>query len=182
MLSVKGLERFHIIWADVLSIALSQVQLYKVRECPWRICWCNKKLSCLQCYKNTTLYKRCQNISVHFTRFWVNRNLLKERSSRPRNCWWCWLCAMTVCSAAPGWFGPPPEKVSPEPVSNFCTGLNLKSNGSPQYLGQLWFGLQQYDMSVLYLCFCWTGCCLRAIYCMSSWSLLSGESGFTRIP
>lgn len=32
------------------------------------------------------------------------------------------------------------------------------------------------------LCFCWTGCCLRAMYCMSSWSLLSGESGFTRMP
>lgn len=32
------------------------------------------------------------------------------------------------------------------------------------------------------LCFWWTGCCLMAMYCVSSCSRLSGESGFTRMP
>lgn len=34
VLSVKRLQSFHIVRTDVLCIALSQLQLYKVRECP----------------------------------------------------------------------------------------------------------------------------------------------------
>lgn len=33
VLSVKGLESFYILLADVVCIALSQIQLHKVRQC-----------------------------------------------------------------------------------------------------------------------------------------------------
>lgn len=33
-----------------------------------------------------------------------------------------------------------------------------------------------------YLCFWWMGCCLMAMYCVSSCKRFSGDSGFRRIP
>lgn len=34
VLSVKGLQSFHVLWADVLRIAGTQFQLHEVGECP----------------------------------------------------------------------------------------------------------------------------------------------------
>lgn len=45
----------------------------------------------------------------------------------PRNCWWCWLWAMKLCSAALGVCWPLLEKLSPVTPSTFCTGLNLET-------------------------------------------------------
>lgn len=125
--------------------------------------------------------------------------------SLPMYCWWCWLWAATDCSGVLLQFWELPHRLSDIP-STFCRGLNLQTEdrvnirerclmlliiSRKKTLMNCWrVNKSHIFLGISYrkekespdLCFWWTGCCLMAMYCVSSCRRFSGESGFTLIP